>query len=104
MPPEYVESGFVSKKFDVFSLGVVIIKMMAGNMGYFCRAEKSPKDFIEHVREIYTLRCKISVVILVQIICLYRVGLYIHTSLSHFTDLSIIFLREFSVTILHAGN
>lgn len=49
MPPEYVESGFVSKKFDVFSLGVVIIKMMAGNMGYFRCAEKSPKDFIEHV-------------------------------------------------------
>ncbi|VAH40217.1 hypothetical protein VPH35_025655 [Triticum aestivum] len=56
MPPEYVESGFVSKKFDVFSLGVVIIKMMAGNMGYFCRAEKSPKDFIEHVTENWTRR------------------------------------------------
>lgn len=77
MPPEYVESGFVSKKFDVFSLGVVIIKMMAGNMGYFCRAEKSPKDFIEHVREIYTLRCKLSVVVLVQIICLYRGHTYV---------------------------
>ncbi|XP_048554083.1 disease resistance protein RGA5-like isoform X2 [Triticum urartu] len=56
MPPEYVERGFVSKKFDVFSLGVVIIKMMAGNMGYFCRAEKSPKDFIEHVTENWTRR------------------------------------------------
>ncbi|KAF7005729.1 hypothetical protein CFC21_020833 [Triticum aestivum] len=51
MPPEYVDNGFVSNKFDVFSLGVVIIKMMAGNMGYFRCAEKSPKDFIEHVTE-----------------------------------------------------
>jgi len=34
MPPEYIHYGTVSKKFDIFSLGVVIIKMVAGGEIY----------------------------------------------------------------------
>jgi hypothetical protein len=53
MPPEYVESGFISNKFDVFSLGTIIIKMMAGSSGYSRCLQMHPEDFIEHVRKLY---------------------------------------------------
>ncbi|KAM3393298.1 hypothetical protein ACQJBY_014139 [Aegilops geniculata] len=53
MPPEYVDSGFISKKFDVFSLGVIIIKMLAGDKSYFRCSEMPSAQFIELVREIW---------------------------------------------------
>ncbi|KAM0855052.1 hypothetical protein ACQ4PT_050008 [Festuca glaucescens] len=51
MPPEYVDSGFISKKFDVFSFGVIIIKILAGDMGYFQCTQMSPEKFAEIVSE-----------------------------------------------------
>lgn len=51
MPPEYINDGVVSNKFDVFSLGVIIIKMLAGNTGYVCCHEMPPERFIEFVTE-----------------------------------------------------
>ncbi|WVZ49606.1 hypothetical protein U9M48_000947 [Paspalum notatum var. saurae] len=51
MPPEYIKDGVVSNKFDVFSLGVIIIKMLAGNTGYDRRHEMPPERFIEFVTE-----------------------------------------------------
>ncbi|XP_037463247.1 receptor like protein kinase S.2-like isoform X1 [Triticum dicoccoides] len=56
MPPEYVDTGFISNKFDVFSLGAIIIKLMAGNMGYSRCFEMSPKEFIQHVSDNWTKR------------------------------------------------
>ncbi|XP_044329753.1 cysteine-rich receptor-like protein kinase 26 isoform X2 [Triticum aestivum] len=54
MPPEYIDSGLISEKFDVFSLGVIIIKMLSGNMSYFRCSEMSPEQFIELVSENWT--------------------------------------------------
>uniref|UniRef100_A0A453A9J8 Protein kinase domain-containing protein n=1 Tax=Aegilops tauschii subsp. strangulata TaxID=200361 RepID=A0A453A9J8_AEGTS len=54
MPPEYIDSGFISKKFDVFSLGVIIIKMLAGDKSYFRCSEMPSEQFIELVTEIWT--------------------------------------------------
>lgn len=48
MPPEYINDRAVSKKFDVFSLGVIIIKIMAGNRG---RREMPPDQFIKFVTD-----------------------------------------------------
>ena len=52
MPPEYIDGGFISKKFDVFSLGVIIIKMLAGDKSYFRCTEMPPDQFIQLVRKI----------------------------------------------------
>ncbi|XP_066341268.1 cysteine-rich receptor-like protein kinase 44 [Miscanthus floridulus] len=49
MPPEYILDGAISKKFDVFSLGVIMIKIMAGNNGIYHRSTMPPKQFIELV-------------------------------------------------------
>ncbi|XP_066338980.1 receptor like protein kinase S.2-like isoform X2 [Miscanthus floridulus] len=49
MPPEYILDGAISKKFDVFSLGVIMIKIMAGNNGIYDRSTMPPKQFIELV-------------------------------------------------------
>lgn len=49
MPPEFLRSGCITTKFDVFSLGVLIIKLMDGNMGWTRSIEMSPELFIEHV-------------------------------------------------------
>ncbi|KAF6998436.1 hypothetical protein CFC21_014558 [Triticum aestivum] len=51
MPPEYLSRGLISKKFDVFSLGVIIIKIIAGNMGFPRSSEMSPNQFIALVTE-----------------------------------------------------
>jgi len=32
-PPEYIDNGEISGKFDIFSLGVVIIKVVSGLKG-----------------------------------------------------------------------
>lgn len=58
MPPEYVNSCLISKKFDVFSLGVIIIKILAGNNGYDNCSEMSPEEFIELVTENWTKRLR----------------------------------------------
>lgn len=49
-PPEYVDTGKITKKFDVFSLGVIIIKILAGPDGYSTYSDMSnSRDFIELV-------------------------------------------------------
>ncbi|CAN6380793.1 unnamed protein product [Urochloa humidicola] len=50
-PPEYIERSIISNKFDIFSLGVVIIKIMTGSTGYSRSTEMTPKEFIELVHE-----------------------------------------------------
>lgn len=56
MPPEYLDKHIISKKSDVFSFGVIIIKMLAGNTGYFRCYEMLPKEFIKFVSEIWKKR------------------------------------------------
>lgn len=40
-------------KFDVFSLGVIIIEIMAGPSGRSTSAEMSPQQFIDTVRIVF---------------------------------------------------
>ncbi|CAL5089781.1 unnamed protein product [Urochloa decumbens] len=49
-PPEYIERGEVSKKFDIYSLGVVIIRIVAGQKGYFKYQDMTSDEFIDHVQ------------------------------------------------------
>lgn len=49
--PEFIKSGAVSNKYDIFSLGVVIIKIMVGHKGYSLLSEMGPNKFSEHVRK-----------------------------------------------------
>lgn len=49
MPPEYIEKYEITSKFDVFSLGVLIIRIIAGDEGYYKRANMSSQEFVEHV-------------------------------------------------------
>ncbi|KAM0862388.1 hypothetical protein ACQ4PT_045298 [Festuca glaucescens] len=56
LPPEYIKHGTISNKLDIFSLGVVIIKMMAGRDGHSESDEKSSDEFTKLVREYWTNR------------------------------------------------
>ncbi|KAK3118962.1 hypothetical protein QOZ80_9BG0711440 [Eleusine coracana subsp. coracana] len=49
LPPEYIQRHVISKKFDIFSLGVVIIKIMAGSTGYSKIFEMASEEFIDVV-------------------------------------------------------
>jgi hypothetical protein len=51
MPPEYIDKQQFSPKFDVFSLGVIIILIMAGEESYSKCAHTLPEEFIQLVRE-----------------------------------------------------
>uniref|UniRef100_A0A8R7NVK9 Protein kinase domain-containing protein n=2 Tax=Triticum urartu TaxID=4572 RepID=A0A8R7NVK9_TRIUA len=50
LPPEYIEQKVISNKFDIYSLGVVIIKVMAGPEGHSKCATMSSKEFVELVQ------------------------------------------------------
>lgn len=50
-PPEYVETGRISEKFDVFSLGLMIIEIMTGHKKQSKRGEMSSKQFIDVVSD-----------------------------------------------------
>jgi hypothetical protein len=60
LPPEYINRHVISNKFDIFSLGVIIIKIIAGPMGYSRSADMSSQKFIDLVRIV--LPCSKSVV------------------------------------------
>lgn len=49
MPPEYIDDGAISKKFDVYSLGAIIIRIMDGNNGHTHFSEMGVETFIENV-------------------------------------------------------
>ena len=49
-PLEYVAMGKITKKFDVFSLGVIIIKILTGSDGYSTYSDMSDsQNFIDLV-------------------------------------------------------
>ncbi|KAJ1261656.1 hypothetical protein BS78_09G047200 [Paspalum vaginatum] len=51
VPPEYIDDGRISEKFDVFSLGVTILEIMAGRTALSRYPEMSQEQFIEFVAE-----------------------------------------------------
>ena len=51
MAPEYIDKGIITKKLDIFSLGVIIIEIMRGCKDYPDETETSSKQYIELVRE-----------------------------------------------------
>ena len=52
LPPEYIDENLISNKLDIFSLGVIIIKIITGPTGYTQCAEMPSKQFVELVREL----------------------------------------------------
>jgi hypothetical protein len=50
MPPEYLFRQVVSKKLDIFSLGVVITKIIAGPRGHTRSAEMPSQEFLDQVQ------------------------------------------------------
>ncbi|RLM93913.1 dual specificity protein kinase zak2-like isoform X3 [Panicum miliaceum] len=53
MPPEYINKQQSSPKFDVFSLGVIIIQIMAGKQSFSNCADTPPGEFIQHVHQFW---------------------------------------------------
>lgn len=53
MAPEYLNKGIITIKADIFSLGVIIIEIIAGHKNYPDGTGISMHDFVEHVR-VYT--------------------------------------------------
>ena len=46
MSPEYLNSGIITKKLDIFSLGVIIIEITTGDKHYPDNVETSSEEFI----------------------------------------------------------
>lgn len=49
-PPEYIMHQILSKKFDIFSLGIVIMKVLLGSNGFGRFADMPSDEFIDLVR------------------------------------------------------
>ena len=52
MSPEYLNSGIITKKLDIFSLGVIIIEITTGDKHYPDNVETSSEEFIELVSKL----------------------------------------------------
>jgi serine/threonine protein kinase len=51
MAPEYIEKGVITKKFDIFSLGVIIIEIITGRKDYPTdETETRSQQYIDLVR------------------------------------------------------
>ena len=49
MPPEFIKDRHISEKYDVYSLGVIIMQIIAGPLGRNIFSEMSPPNFVERV-------------------------------------------------------
>jgi serine/threonine protein kinase len=49
-PREYIDSGEISGKFDIFSLGVIMIRVVSGPKGYPKCLDMSLDEFVDQVR------------------------------------------------------
>jgi len=50
-PQEYIDRGEISGKFDIFSLGVIMIRIVSGPKGYPKCLDMSSDEFIDHVQK-----------------------------------------------------
>jgi len=50
-PPEYIDRGEISGKFDIFSLGVVMLMIVSGPGGYYKCLDMSSDEFIDNVQQ-----------------------------------------------------
>ncbi|CAO2147857.1 unnamed protein product [Urochloa humidicola] len=60
LPPEYINQNLVSNKLDIFSLGVIMIKIMMGSSGYSQSADMSSEEFIELVNKKWINRLQVE--------------------------------------------
>ncbi|CAN6164881.1 unnamed protein product [Urochloa humidicola] len=60
MPPEYINRYQITPKFDVFSLGVIIIQLMAGRDGYLKFEDMSRQEFIDIVHGNWVKRLQLK--------------------------------------------
>lgn len=51
-PPEFIKGQVISKEFDIFSLGVVMIKIVTGPEGFPKYEGKPSEEFVDQVRAI----------------------------------------------------
>ncbi|KAF8648321.1 hypothetical protein HU200_064902 [Digitaria exilis] len=58
MAPEYLNKGIITIKADIFSLGVIIIEIIAGHKNYPDGTGISVQDFVERVLKIWRTRFK----------------------------------------------
>ncbi|KAE8779996.1 cysteine-rich receptor-like protein kinase 26 [Hordeum vulgare] len=56
LPPEFINKNIISNKFDIFSLGVVVIKIIAGPEGYSRSAETTSDQFTKTVHDNWRVR------------------------------------------------
>ena len=56
LPPEFINYQVISKEFDIYSLGVIITKIITGITGYSDVVDMGAEEFVEHVRICYFLR------------------------------------------------
>jgi hypothetical protein len=55
MPPEYIQKHEITSKHDVFRLGVIIVRIVAGDEGYSKCACMSSQEFLEHVWQFFII-------------------------------------------------
>ncbi|KAG2561437.1 putative disease resistance protein RGA3 isoform X2 [Panicum virgatum] len=59
-PPEYIDRGEISRKFDIFSLGVVMIRVVSGPKSYPKCLDVSTDKFIDQVQKNWRKRLQAS--------------------------------------------
>lgn len=50
LPPEFIDNQIISREYDIYSLGVIIMQIITGVTSFSDFADMEPQEFIEHVR------------------------------------------------------
>ena len=60
LPPEFINYQVISKEYDIYSLGVIITKIIVTEItDYSDVADMGAEEFVEHVRICYFLRTRV---------------------------------------------
>jgi hypothetical protein len=65
-PLEYIDRGEISGKFDIFSLGVIMIRIVSGSKGYPKCLDMPSDKFIDQVRNNFLINQNIFYLILLS--------------------------------------
>lgn len=55
LPPEFIDGKIISTKYDIYSLGVIIMKIIVGFEGYSSIADTDARGYFDYVRIIKLL-------------------------------------------------
>ncbi|KAM0901058.1 hypothetical protein ACQ4PT_020252 [Festuca glaucescens] len=87
-PPEYIKHQIISREFDIFSLGVIIVKIMTGHGGYNSTVEMTTQKAVTLVHDSWRKRLRET---------LSRTSLELYCNQEHLVSLTLLSAKSYKL-------